>query len=163
LSCSDNSEFFVVVSQHRLRSSHPSPVIAKVSRYPLAIPHLADPLFGALRVLAGTDSGFAPVGFQTSGTHGYQTLRHWGVDGEIARCNTWPTVVQVRVRPTAGGCAVVRNHHSLPAPFSGHFGFLAGTGSGFTRVGGAEWRGFGCGCLASCSFIYTSISERRTT
>ena len=68
-------------------------------------------------------SSFAPVGFPLSGTHGYQTLRHWGVDGEIARTNTWPTVVQVRVRPTAGGCAGLRNHHTLPAPVSGHFWF----------------------------------------
>ena len=48
---------------------------------------------------------FCPRRSPLSGTHGYQTLRHWGVDGEIARDSIWPTVVPVRVRPAVGGCA----------------------------------------------------------
>ena len=96
--------------------------IAKVSRYPLARPLFADPLFWGSSGFGRYRQRFCPRRFPLSGTHGYQTLRHWGVDGEIARDDTWPTVVQVRVRPTAGGCTAARNHHFLPAPFSGHLG-----------------------------------------
>jgi hypothetical protein len=42
----------------------------KNSPYPLATPPFADPIFRRTWVLAGTGSGFAPVGFLPSGTTG---------------------------------------------------------------------------------------------
>ena len=123
MNCSNHSEFWCRVTTSTKIIPPEAPSSQKVSRYPLTTPHFADPLFGALRILAGTGSGFAPVGSPLSGTRGYQTLRHCGIDGEIARDNNWLTVVPVRVRPTAGGCAVTRNHHFLPTPFSGHLDF----------------------------------------
>jgi hypothetical protein len=52
------------------------------------------------------------------------------LNGNIARYNTWPRVVQIRVRPTAGVSAAPQNHHPLPTPiFPAHLGFSMVTAS----------------------------------
>ncbi len=88
--------------------SPPSPVIAKVSRYPRAKPLFADPIFGTLGFWWVLTAVLPPSG-PTGPAPRVPSVAALGIDGEIARCNTWPTVVQARVRPTEGGCAVVRN------------------------------------------------------